>query len=142
MDSVQETHHWHCRAVQARHIDPSLAVEVVGDEPSMVDNRLFPFPLFHAPIFGGWRNYVVLEVLGYGRDWHVGWQHVKWPPNARPRCHVQRLVIEQPCIRVLKQPVGFVTRFFGIAREGAQVRIRVAGEGKLGDERYPGVRLF
>ena len=141
--STQETHYWHCQPVDPITIEPSLSAQVVGDEVSNVaSNRVFPFPFFHAPLLGGWRNYVVLQVQASVEYWHVGWIHRSSPVNSRPKNHVQRLKISSREIKVLGQAMGFVTDFFAIGPKGEQLPLKVTGQGVLGDGRYSTLRLF
>jgi hypothetical protein len=143
LDSVQETHRWHGQRIRADDIDGSMSVYVEGNERSDVTtNRLLPFPLFHAPVFGGWRNYTVLQVQADADYWHVGWIHRKYPPNSRPCSHVQRLPIRTREIRVLTQPVGFETEFFALGPCGEQLPVKAVGQGVLGDRKYPKLRMF
>src|SRR5262245_52424890 len=92
LDSIQETHFWHCQKVDQSTLDVAHVVRIIGDDSSRFSNRLFPFPLFHSPIFGGWRNYVVFEVESMV-PWHIGWVHYKVPEKARRLSYIQRLPI-------------------------------------------------
>ncbi len=142
-DSIQETHYWHCQRIDMADVDPRFSVSIPGDDKSGVAaNSLLPFPRFHAPLFGGWRNYAVLQVQETAPIWHVGWVHRKFPSGSRPRAHVQRLPIESREIKVLKQPRGFLTDFFALDANGRQLLLKAVDEGVLGDMRYPEVRLF
>jgi hypothetical protein len=142
-DSLQETHYWHCQKIDEREVDSKLSVIVKGDDNSVIaTNRLLPFPAFHAPLFGGWRNYVILQVQDEVEYWHVGWVHRAVPEGSRPRSHIQRLPIASREIKVLKQPKEFLTEFFALNSSGEQLPLKVVGEGILGDLKYPGVRLF
>src|SRR5215212_9610797 len=75
-DSVQETHRWHCAAVDPNAIDLRLVVAVEGDDESRRLNRPWAPPLFHVPVLGGWRNFVTLEVGEPLQRWHIGWIHL------------------------------------------------------------------
>lgn len=142
-DSLQETHHWHCRPIDDGMLDRTAMAHVVGDEPGPVfANRVFPFPRFHAPVFGGWRRYVVLRVAGAPAGWHVGWVHRATPAGARPRSHVNRLLVTGEHVRVLKQARGFVTDFFAVTPGGDQLPVHVVDDGTLGSDRHPDIRLF
>jgi hypothetical protein len=143
LDSIQETHRWHSQRIQPSEIDRKLTALVEGNERSRVTaNRVIPFPLFHAPVFGGWRNYTVLQVEADVECWHVGWIHRQYPQSARPRSHVQRLPIGTREVRVLTQPIGFLTEYFALDRFGNQLPLRAVAEGVLGDGRYGTLRLF
>src|SRR5438477_6535332 len=81
--SVQETHRWHCEKIAVDDVALDRAVIVDGDDPSPYLNQLWPLPLFHIPVFGGWRKYVVLEARNEVEGWYVGWIHLNWPQGAR-----------------------------------------------------------
>jgi hypothetical protein len=142
-DSIQETHRWHGQPIDAGEIDERLSVFVEGNDRSPVrTNALYPFPTFHAPILGGWRNYTVLQIQAVAPYWHVGWIHRRYPFNGRPRSHAQRLPIFTGEIRVLTQAIGFQTQYFALDSSGRQIPLKVVGEGVLGDGKFPHVRLF
>jgi hypothetical protein len=143
VDSIQETHRWHGQHIDASDIEETLSVFVEGNDNAPVKtNALYPFPIFHAPVLGGWRNYTVLQVQSAEPYWHVGWIHRRYPLNSRPRSHVQRLRIFTREIRVLTQAIGFQTEYFALDPSGRQIPLRIVGQGVLGDRRFPQVRLF
>ncbi len=90
---------------------------------STVRRWLFGFPIFHVPIFGGWRDYVVLSPYSVNQEWHVGW-------IASDVCGISRIKLSGP-VRMLLGP-GDV-EFFGIDMEGCQIPICKIGQGKIGD---------
>ncbi|HEY0784572.1 MAG TPA: hypothetical protein VGD62_01800 [Acidobacteriaceae bacterium] len=143
---MQETHYWHCQAIgdtAKAALDPCRTVVIAGDERSSVpNNRVFPFPMFHAPVLGGWRKYALLRVDSAAEHWHIGWVHRAVPLGARPRAHVQALPIAEREIRILRQAVGYVTEFFAVAPAGEQLSLHLVAEGELGDRRFPHARLF
>ena len=142
-DSIQRTHFWHSQPIDPNVIDHQLSVTLAGDDPSSVlTNRVFPFPLFHAPIFGGWRNYAVLRVESAVPCWHVGWIHHACTAGSRPRAHVQSLRIRDREIKVLTQPEGFVTEYFAIGSLGNQLPLKCVDRGVLGDFRFPRLKLL
>ena len=143
-DSIQETHFWHNQAIDRSEIDESLTVLIHGDDnhARIRTNRVFPIPMFHIPILGGWRNYVVLRVGGDVPYWHIGWMHRTCAPGSRLLATVQRLRITDRDVKVLTQSVGFVTEFFAFAPSGEQLPVSVVDRGKLGDMKHPMVRLM
>lgn len=142
-DSIQETHFWHSQPIDPKEIDSALSVSLAGDDPSTVlTNKVFPFPAFHAPIFGGWRNYSVLQVQFADPKWHVGWIHRAFTPGSRPRAHVHRLGIAEREVKVLTQPHGFVTEYFAIGSSGEQLPLKCIDRGVLGDLKYPQIKLL
>jgi hypothetical protein len=78
-------------------------------------------PLFHMPILGGWRHYVVLEPEA-DVEWHVGWYF----PD---RFGVSRIPISGR-VRMLIGPAD--VSFFAVCA-GWQIPIRCVGEGDIGD---------
>jgi hypothetical protein len=143
-DSIQETHFWHNQPINQSQLDSSLSLVIAGDDEgaTVTTNRVFPFPMFHIPILGGWRNYAVLEVKSGVPYWHVGWFHRACTPGSRLLATVQRLRITERQVRVLTQAVGFVTEYFAVGPAGEQLRLIEADRGVLGDMRYPSIRLF
>ncbi len=80
--------------------------------------------VFHIPILGGWRNYVVLRPREPKGEWHVGWK-------VNGKAGISRLRIKGP-VRMLVGP-GSV-EFFGIdARTGTQRFIHDVGKGCIGN---------
>ncbi len=143
-DSIQETHFWHNQSIDKSQIDSRLTVVISGDDgrASTKSNRVFPLPMFHVPIFGGWRNYVILELQSDASHWHVGWIHRKCTPGSRLLHTVQRLRIAERRVKVLTQSIGFVTEYFAIGPLGQQLPLALRDHGVLGDMKYPSVRLL
>jgi hypothetical protein len=143
-DSVHETHCWHNQVIDKSEINSSLSVVVTGDDDrtGVKTNHVLPLPLFHIPILGGWRNYVVLQVQSDARYWHVGWIHRACTPGSRLLATVQRLRIVDRKVKVLTQAVGFVTEFFALDPVGGQLPLSVVDNGILGDMKYPSIKLL
>jgi hypothetical protein len=80
--------------------------------------------LFHLPIFGGWRQYIVLAAEHHGK-WHIGW-------STPDQTAVSRLALnaDEP-VRMLLGP-GSVS-FFAITAEGFQIPLAMIGQGRIGD---------
>lgn len=95
-----------------------------NSDPTAVARLLFGFiPLFHCPICGGWRHYVVLQPIDYTPEWYVGWlsedaNGVSLLPNKGP-------------VRVVEgaKPASW----FGITKNGRQIPLRLLGKGRIGD---------
>ncbi len=78
--------------------------------------------LFHIPILGGWRNYVVLQPSTHDGEWFVGWA-------SNHAVGVSRIPIRGP-VRMLLGPMGVY--FFGIsAGDQKQIKIEVIGTGRI-----------
>jgi len=125
-ESPQRTHFWNNTKlapdeVAPLHRDMMVQSGGVGGESSRRVSRL---PLFHMPVFGGWKNYIVLEPQDARQPWHVGW-------IAEDVAGVSRLSFTGP-VRVLEGP-GAV-QFFGVSSdEQSQVAIRKLAQGRIGD---------
>lgn len=132
-DSIQETHPWHGQPVNLL-LDMDLSVSVQATKARHTPEK-FPWFLFHAPIFGGWREYLVLEVSeGCITPWHIGWAVVGKKPE------VSRLELSGLQVKVLKGPKAVV--FFAIDSHGVQIPLVIRDKGNLGDMKYPRIRLL
>lgn len=73
LEAPQRTHFWNnakLRPADVAHLDQAMMVHAGGIKEA--SRRISP--LFHAPVLGGWRDYVVLTPLRSDeRQWHVGW---------------------------------------------------------------------
>lgn len=127
-EAPQRTHRWNNMKLthaDFEHLVNSMRVNV--DAVVGLNRRSFwGIPIFHLPIFGGWKNYVVLkpchEVLTW---WHVGW-------STKEACGITRINLKGP-VRVLLGQSN--VSFFGIHSEtGEQIPIEVIGKGSIGDE--------
>jgi len=87
-------------------------------------------PLFHLPILGGWRNYVVLKPLDPNTEWHPIWV-------AKDVVGISQLTIKGAA-RLLLGPEP--CRFYGVSTSGDQIKIIVVGFGRIG-ARGPFARL-
>lgn len=126
-EAPQETHFWNCthlKRVEVNHLDPGKMV-YHGGNPSTSRRTHFGIPIAHMPLFGGWRDYIVLEPSEYGRDWHIGWI---CEDNVIGVSRIPLL----GAVRMLIGPGGVF--FFGVTMEdGTQIPIREAGDGQIGD---------
>lgn len=80
-------------------------------------------PTFHMPIFGGWREYVVLSPFpDDGYDWYVGWITEGVVGISRiPSCGPVRVLLGSGPVR-----------FYGIDKIGQQVPLVQIGDGRIG----------
>lgn len=139
----QETHTWNLLKLPLSFrdgIDETKCVRLEGSYQGRL-GRNFAGPLFHFPVLPGvgWRDYIVLEADTTG-SWSIGWD-----AQGMSRGHlfqISRLSLTQPQVRVLKPPVGVEAVFFGFDVHGAQVPLKIVGEGRIGDGTYPRVRLL
>ena len=138
-DSLQETHVWHIQLVGPKDIDRKLTIAGASADNSRYDGH-FSF-LFHAPIFGGWKNYSVYEVDQQYTPFHIGWIGSNMRTGTT-ECAVQRLPIFDTRIRMLDGTPSMQTSFFAVGSTGKQIPLRCVGHGRLGDGQYLSVRLF
>ncbi len=132
-EEPQRTHRWNNKkfrtAEERAVLNRSIMLSVPGD-PTAFDRRRYCswwswvlVLIFHIPILGGWREYVVLAP----EDHHVGeWMPGWWAGNA---VGVSRLRIRGP-VRLLRGPSE--TLFFGVDAHGCQIRLREIGRGRIG----------
>lgn len=91
-------------------------------------------PIFHMPIFGGWKKFVVLQAPPSDNPWMVGWV----PGDDRAGVSMIRT---HGLVRVTigDGPVAF----FGIDHNGQQLKLTVIGEGYICNAgRFAYVPLF
>ena len=140
-DSVQETHPWHCfRGFSPDDIDQSLAVPHQGTDNSTF-KRHFLF-LFHAPILGGWKNYVVLQPKQPTTPFYIGWVTYHKDTKAPLDIGINKLPIVDRAVRLLSGPPHYAGYFFAIDDKGRQIALEKVATGRLGDNAHPGLRLL
>lgn len=140
-DSMQETHPWHVfRGFEAGDINRELAVASRGDDTDGFQRHLLF--LFHAPIFGGWKNYSVLAPKEPVSEFRIGWLVYHAETGELIEKGVNKLPVTNGAIRLLNGPPYYSSHFFAVDAEGKQVAMQKTGQGRLGDGKNPGVRLF
>lgn len=140
LDSLQETHAWHPQAIDAGLVDRSLGVVAEGTDATRYHrNALF---LFHAPIFGGWRNFSVYEVGPADVPFRIGWARMLTTTGEVTEAKVQRLLIHDRRVRMLDGPPTYRILFFALNERGEQVRLRKVGSGQVGDRTFAHIRLL
>jgi len=120
-ESPQRTHRWnnyHLGSANVAHFNRKLMVCHNG-----IPGETSIYPLFHIPVLGGWRNYVVLMPIEKPREWYVGW-------IAGNVVGVSRIPLSGP-VRLLVGP-GPVC-WFGVNAKGDQLPIRQVGVGRIGE---------
>ncbi|MFZ1250454.1 MAG: hypothetical protein WAR37_03370 [Candidatus Microsaccharimonas sp.] len=139
MASLQETHPWHSwRIFSVEDVDKSKAVVTKGtDSKSYSKHFLF---LFHAPLFGGWKNYSVYTPMQSIQHFHIGW--IVYKQGVVIEKGIHKLLIKNGAIRTLDGPLSYETVFFAINENGKQIALRKKDSGQLGDGRFSEFRLF
>jgi hypothetical protein len=123
-EAPQQTHRWNNTKLKWKELedfDHALMVRCKG----RVSVRRWwgKIPIFHMPIFGGWKHYVVIQPLN-DVLWHPGW-------IAGDVIGVSRITIQGP-VRLLLGDKKVA--FYGVDQEGNQIRLAKVGEGKVGDK--------
>lgn len=123
-ETPQRTHRWNNKKLRRAEVRHLLQLFMVLSSCLPTRTRWFwKIPLFHMPILGGWKHYVVLEPSHLtGAMWHVGWV-------AGDVIGVSRVTLTGP-VRVLVGD-GDVSHF-GLDAEGRQIPIRRIGVGTIG----------
>jgi hypothetical protein len=126
LEEPQQTHYWN--NLKFSVVPPEIrrdAIQVAGDPTASSRWKWGFVPLFHLPIIGGWRNYVVLDpVSQYRYGWHPGW-------ITGDACGCSRVLIDGP-VRLLRGPED--ATFFGVtAQHGEPLSLRIIGYGRIGD---------
>lgn len=132
-ESPQCTHKWNNLKISNGMLDKfdkNLMVHANLSPNSMKSHYGF---LFHVPILGGWREYVVIEPI-VNENWYIGW--ISGLVGG-----VSRINLFGPT-RVLRGPSD--TLFFGInAETGEQLPLRQIGSGCTGDRgQFSRIRLL
>ena len=119
------THFWNVQRLQeegVKKLDHQKMIYCPGSFSKIIRSRRLSF-LFHIPILGGWRNYVVLKPEDE-ETWHVGWR----TDDGRNEISVL------PLVGPVRMLIGTSdVWFFGINKEGFQIPIGKIGKGKIGD---------
>ncbi len=124
-EEPQQTHFWNNQKLETFPTTwVSYLLQVPGDSTA-ASRWLFGFiPVFHIPIFGGWKRYVVIEPLDYVGTWHPGWVAVDVVGCSR--------VSVRGSVRLLQCPD--LTDFFGVAvDDGQPILLKIVGYGVIGD---------
>lgn len=124
-ESPQRTHCWNNLKLSQRAVKHLLQFIMVYNTEVTATKRWFGwFPIFHMPIIGGWRVYVVIEPLVQGVTWHVGWV-------TADSIGVSRISVQGP-LRVL---IGDGDVYhFGLDAQGRQIPIHMIGRGRIGGD--------
>ncbi len=125
---VQESHPWHVKKWKWKE----NGVKVLGNDSQALFGQSEIskyFGLYHMPIFGGLKKYVVLENNNFKKYWNIGWDE-----------HVQILKIYRSRIALLVGKEGY--NAFAISDDSNEIKLKIIGFGELGDRKYNSIRLF
>ena len=120
----QRTHRWnnqHMNNNSVRDLQSEMIVFADG-QPTAHRRWLGPIPLFHMPIFGGWKKFIVIEPTQEIEEWFVGWV-------AFDALGLSKIPLTGP-VRLGVGPRQ--AEFFGLAADGVQIPLRIVGEGVIG----------
>ena len=122
----QQTHFWNNVKFQRSELpfmDPGLMIPV-GGSVFASPKYWFGLPLFHIPILGGWKDYVIFTPPISVRVWYIGW-------IQGDSVGISRIPLDFKGVRVLigREDVSF----FGVDGEGQQIPIFFEDFGRVGD---------
>ena len=126
-EEPQRTHWWNNDRLKPEEVTGlSISMMVYLDAARGASERLLwgIIPLFHMPVFGGWRSYVVLAPKDNVKHWYVGWRAVDTAGISRIpiNCWVRVLEGDGP------------TRWFGLDADGNQIELDLIGtSGEIGN---------
>ena len=124
LEVPQRTHFWNNTKHSVdtiSHLDSSALISITGDE-SATQRWIWGVPIFHMPLIGGWKKYVVIEPESQQDEWYIGWV----PGDV---IGISNIPLKGQ-VRVLRGKSN--TFFFGINEHGDQIEIKKVGEGKIG----------
>lgn len=122
----QRTHAWNVQNLtreEAHEISSNLVMLAFCEGVPAIGRWGF---LFHIPLLGGWRNFVVLEpnLPFTDIEWRIGWitSDVGAQMSKVPQHGPVRMLIGNDHVY-----------FFGVTAEGKQIPLREIGSGQVGD---------
>lgn len=139
LDSIQETHPWHSyRDFTEDDVDIQKTILTDGtDVNAHLTRHGF---VFHAPLFGGWKNYSVYAPLSTSEPFRIGW--ITYENGGLREVGIHKLLIKNGAIRMLDGPPTYKVKFFAVDQSGNQIDIQKIGIGRLGDHKFKHLRLF
>jgi hypothetical protein len=122
-EAPQGGHRWNNKKLQPKDVRHLFANQMVYRN-GLITNISRCLFLYHIPILGGWRDYVVLIPELRGTYWHVGW-------ITNDSIGISQVRLLGP-VRMLIGPDDVF--FFGISvLEHGQIGIKEIGRGRIGD---------
>lgn len=127
-ESPQRTHRWNnhkFRSETELALIRSLPRINFDGVPSARHRWLGIVPLFHMPIFGGWKKFVVLSPAEPATVWYVG-----WVPTDGDSAGVSQIPLTGPVrVTIGDGPVAF----FALSEAGTPLQLVCEGEGYIGN---------
>ncbi len=121
----QRTHRWnndHLKNLEVADLESEKII--FSDRVEAARSRwLGPIPLFHMPIFGGWKKFGVIKPVHKVEEWYIGWV-------AFDVLGVSQIPLSGP-VRIGLGPRQ--AEYFGIDKDGYQIEIEAVGEGYIGN---------
>jgi hypothetical protein len=124
-ESPQQTHFWNNSKLSTDDIKDFTSTSVVTEvgDPKAFPRWFGPIPIFHMPIFGGWKTFTVLEPVRKDVGlWYVGWV-------ASDVAGLSQIPLKSS-VRLLTSPGS--AHFFGIDTDGEHIELRIVGHGRIG----------
>lgn len=131
-DSIQKTHPWHSLNIDRATITPNNALKVNGRDISKIKDVWCG--LFHMPIFGGWKSYVVLKPKKPIKVWFIGWK-------TKRLCQINIIPLSG-MVKMLTSIKGTETLFFGMDKDKNIIELEVVDFGENGDKKFKNVPLL
>ncbi|OGD32372.1 hypothetical protein A3C91_04950 [Candidatus Azambacteria bacterium RIFCSPHIGHO2_02_FULL_52_12] len=126
-EAPQQTHFWNNTKLKSYAVEYLAKECMVRCDGVPASTRWHGIPIFHIPIFGGWKDYIVLEPSDPARvsqEWYVGW-------ITDDVIGISRIILRGP-VRLLLGPCP--VSFFGInAEKGKQLAVHKIGDGRIGN---------
>lgn len=124
-ESPQRTHYWNNLSLnidQLKHLDDRSMISAKEDFGAH-DRWLAFIPIFHIPLFGGWKHYVLIEPSVKQEEWFVGWV-------AGDLAGMSRVPLTGS-VRMLRgsSPV----QWFGVDGNGNQIDLQRVEDGMVGN---------
>ncbi len=123
-ESPQRTHFWNNTKMPIQSVHWLRSDAVVSVEADTTAKRRWfgPIPLFHMPIFGGWKQYVVIAPQVPQNEWYIGWL-------AGDVAGVSHITLSGSVRLLLGSGPA---QFFGVNEHGEQIMLQEVGRGEVG----------
>jgi hypothetical protein len=123
-ESLQRTHFWNNYKLSLSEtslLSEKLMVSHNGDYNASIRWLFGVIPIFHIPVLGGWKNYLVIQPVDYEGAWFPGWKTSDVSG-----------VSKVPVMKSVKLLLGpKPVQFFGVDSNGCQIFLTQVGTGTL-----------